>query len=213
MSQRVHVLNDVWDVDTLAWGRMRQPTLSTDTVAVTLAGAATAANQTTNNTALSNILTELQGKADLAETQPVSAASLPLPTGAATQATLANLLTELQAKADVSETQPISIVGTNSLIEISGQVNGQGNNTLVTPTSGKKLQMYYVAYNPLLAVEAAFRFGAAGQLFLRNNVTANSVVAKDFGASRHLEGAIDEPLILNLSLGVAVNWNAFYKEI
>lgn len=35
---------------------------------------------------IASLLTELQGKADLAETQPVSAASLPLPTGAATSA-------------------------------------------------------------------------------------------------------------------------------
>jgi len=81
------------------------------------------------NTALSSLLTELQAKADLTETQPVSVASLPLPTGAATEATsldietelqtlnakdfatqttLAALLVELQAKADLAETQPVS---------------------------------------------------------------------------------------------------------
>lgn len=68
------------------------------------------------------ILAELQLKADLTETQPVSLASQPLPTGAATEATLASLaaedfasqttlaalLTELQLKADLSETQPVS---------------------------------------------------------------------------------------------------------
>ena len=73
-------------------------------------------------TTLAALLTELQLKADLTETQPVSAASLPLPSGAATEATLASidgkdfatqttlaaLLTELQLKADLSETQPVS---------------------------------------------------------------------------------------------------------
>jgi len=73
-------------------------------------------------TTLAALLVELQGKADLIETQPVSAASLPLPTGAATEATLASidakdfatqttlaaLLTELQGKADLTETQPVS---------------------------------------------------------------------------------------------------------
>lgn len=42
-------------------------------------------------TTLAALLTELQLKADLTETQPVSAASLPLPTGAATEATLSSL--------------------------------------------------------------------------------------------------------------------------
>lgn len=41
-------------------------------------------------------------------TSLISAASLPLPAGAATQATLAALLTELQLKADLTETQPVS---------------------------------------------------------------------------------------------------------
>jgi hypothetical protein len=54
------------------------------------------------------LLAELELKADLTETQPVSVASLPLPAGAATQATLASLLTELQLKADLLETQPVS---------------------------------------------------------------------------------------------------------
>lgn len=42
----------------------------------------------TNNTALASLLTELGLKANLNETQPVSAASLPLPAGAATQQTV-----------------------------------------------------------------------------------------------------------------------------
>jgi hypothetical protein len=83
------------------------------------AGAATQATLALVVTALGTLLTELQNKADLSETQPVSgtfyqatqpvsAAALPLPSGAATQATLASLLTELQAKADLAETQPVS---------------------------------------------------------------------------------------------------------
>lgn len=51
-------------------------------------------------TTLASILSDLQAKADLSETQPVSAASLPLPSGAATQATLASILTELGDKLD-----------------------------------------------------------------------------------------------------------------
>lgn len=82
-----------------------------------------------SQTTLAALLVELQAKADLGETQPVSAASLPLPSGAsteakqdsaitqltsiagedfATQTTLAALLTELQLKADLLETQPVS---------------------------------------------------------------------------------------------------------
>ena len=106
-----------------------------------------------------------------------------------------------------------TVGGPGALLSTSGQVEAQGNNTLLTPTAGKKLRIYYLSYNPLLAVEAAFRFGATGGLLLRNSVTANSVIAKDFGDFRYLEGAVDEALILNLSLGVAVNWNVTYVEV
>lgn len=61
------------------------------------AGDATAANQVTNHTKLDSLLTELQLKADLTETQPVSAASLPLPSGAATEATLSAQSAKLPA--------------------------------------------------------------------------------------------------------------------
>lgn len=111
----------------------------------------------------------------------------------------------------------LSAIDTNTaklkLLTASGSVNGLGNNTCVTPTAGKKLRISYLSYNPALAVEAAWRFGATGSLFLRNSVVANSVVAKDFGDMRYLEGAVDEALILNLSLAVATIWNCLYVEV
>jgi len=67
-------------------------------------------------TAIAGLLTELEKKADLTETQPVSLASAPLPSGAATSANqstiitaIAGLLTELEKKADLTETQPVSL--------------------------------------------------------------------------------------------------------
>ena len=60
-----------------------------------IAAPSTEAKQDTLNTTLGTILTELQLKSDLSETQPVSAASLPLPSGASTEATLANADTTL----------------------------------------------------------------------------------------------------------------------
>lgn len=99
------------------------------------------------------------------------------------------------------------------LTPASGSVSGIGNNTLITPSAGKKLRLSYLSANPALAVELGFRLGAAGTLFLRNSLAAGSVVAKDFGDMRYLEGAVNEPLVLNLSLGVATIWNALYVEV
>ena len=124
---------------------------------------------------------------------------------------LTDLLNELAQKTEPSQAQLISGVG--ALRYASGQVSVLGNNTVITPTAGTRVRIYYAAYNPILAAECAFRFGATGALWLRNNLTANSVVAKDFGDFRFIQGAVDEVLILNISVAVNVIWNAFYVEV
>ena len=72
--------NRVWDINTLSWVRMLQPFISTDTLNVTFEGVSTAAKQDTGNASLASIDSKLTNPL------PVSAASLPLPTGAATSA-------------------------------------------------------------------------------------------------------------------------------
>ena len=201
----------VYNSSLLQWENAKQPVISTDSLTVSMAGVSTAANQTTGNTSLASILTELQSilsklNASLAvtgsfwqATQPISAASLPLPSGASTEATLETVKTNLDRLA---------------MTAASGTVSSLGNNTVITPASGKRLSIAYLSYNPALAVEAGFRLGAAGTLMLKNSLTAGgSVIAKDFGDFRHVLGAIDEPLILNLSLAVSTNWNVFYREV
>lgn len=86
-------LNWVWDVNTLEYVPMEQPVIEGSTITVGAVdqgaagvspwlialptGASTAARQDTGNTSLTNLLAELQLKADLTETQPVSLASVP----------------------------------------------------------------------------------------------------------------------------------------
>ncbi len=63
-------------------------------------------------TTLAALLTELQLKADLSETQPVSVSGVSTEAKQDTIITgLASLLTELQLKADLLETQPVSVSG------------------------------------------------------------------------------------------------------
>ena len=128
---------------------------------------------------------------------------------------LDQLQTELLQKTEPADAQLITgaITGVGALTYVSGQTSTSGNTTLLTPAGSNRIRVYYASYNPLLAVEAAFRFGATGTLWLRNNITANSVIAKDFGDFRFVQGAASEALILNLSLGVATNWNVLYVEV
>lgn len=68
----------------------------------------------TQTTALGSLLTELQLKADLTETQPVSVASLPLPTGASTEAkqdTQITALSDINAELD-AQTTALGLLGT-----------------------------------------------------------------------------------------------------
>lgn len=75
-----------------------------------IAAPATEAKQDTSITALGSLLTELQLKADLTETQPVSIASaMPIPTGAATEAKQDANITAIGLLAKLSDTQPVSL--------------------------------------------------------------------------------------------------------
>lgn len=209
-----------WDVNTLDWIRARQPVLEAGTVnigsSMVVTGTVTATGPITDSQLrAADIKITLDGESVPVTgtfwpatqpvsgtfwqtTQPVSAASLPLPTGAATEASLGTL-----------NTNTVKV----ALTPASGSVSGTGNNTLITPASGKKLRIHYLSYNPTLAVEAAFRFGASGTLVLRNSVAAGAVVAKDFGDMRYWESAVDEPLVLNMVVGVSCIWNALYTEV
>ena len=182
--QRANTLNRVWDVSTLDWVRMQQPILEGGSI--TLSGAM---NQGTPAATANRWPVQITDGTDLAL---VSATGALLVDGSAV-------------------TQPVSIATTVPTIG-AGQASSSGNNTLITPTAGMKLRVYYLSYNPVTAAECAFRFGATGTLFLRNNIASKSVVAKEMGVSRYLEGAVNEPLILNLSDAVTTNWTVYYSE-
>ncbi len=76
-------------------------------------------------------------------TQPISAASLPLPTGAATETTLAGVLTTTSFQARINtlgqktmaNSTPVVIASDQSAVTITGTVAGTGNFTVVQSTA------------------------------------------------------------------------------
>lgn len=78
-------------------------------------------------TTLAALLAELELKADLTETQPVSAAALPLPTGAATEVTLASVDTKLTPQVRTHNTVIAVGVGSVPAGSLSGSLLNQGN--------------------------------------------------------------------------------------
>ena len=107
---------------------------------------------------------------------------------------------------------PPELYQTLQLTPAGGQVSSSGDNTLITPSSGKLLRIYYLSYNNTTAtVECYFTF--AGVNFLRNKIIANSVIAKDFGDFRCVQGSVGGTLVLNLDTATPVNWSCMYVEI
>ena len=100
--------------------------------------------------------------------------------------------------------------GPGQLLIGGGQVAAAGDTVLITPPSGRALRIYYVSYNPAAASEVGFKFGATGTVWLRNNLVANSVIAKDFKDLKYIQGAIDEVLSITQTNAVIVDWTVFY---
>jgi len=132
----------------------------------------TAPTDGATETTLTALLTELQLKADLSETQPVSAATLPLPTGASTSALqttgntgLTNLLTELQLKADLTETQPAA-----------EQNIGLGGTSLTAttdlPTLNTRVQIPAIV--PTVAYQLEICFVGAGAFYVTTTDTGTA---------------------------------------
>lgn len=83
-------------------------------------------------TKLDSLLTELQLKADLTDTQPVSAASLPLPTGAATEAKQDTAITTLgNIETSVSNIDGKDFATQTTLSTVNGKLNSLGQKASV----------------------------------------------------------------------------------
>jgi hypothetical protein len=131
---------------------------------------------------------------------------------AANQATeiarLQSILTQLQGGIDVNSFA-LSWVA-QSLTVFDGAPAA-----ILTPLSGKKLRVYYASYSPTSAPTLLyFSFGSGGAPFLRNNiVVAGSIIAKDFGSHRYVEGGVNVPLYVTTNADVDVHYNVFYTEV
>lgn len=149
-------------------------------------GAATAAKQDAQSDALADIL------ARLLETLSVSATSLPLPTGAATESTLA-----LKFGGDK--------------ITLAQTLSTSGDNTLITPASGKSIRLLWLGLSTSqdnsAEVKVSAKFGA--------NVHYKWNLGNP-GAFSHwepIEGAVNQPLVINLSVAQPVEVNYTYQEV
>ena len=104
----------------------------------------------------------------------------------------------------------MQIPGAIALTIAAGQATVAGNTLLVSAQPGRRLRIHYCSYNPKGDAEVGFRFGETGLIFLRNDLVARSVIAKDLKDLRFLEGGVGEALYLNQNNAVTTNWTVFY---
>lgn len=129
-------------------------------------------------------------------------------------------LNGLSVNGSIAPAYPVTIGGAawgewtwGAMSRVSGIASASGDTDLVVPFGTNKIRIHYMSYNPAAAVTAAFKFGS-GSLFFQNVVTVGgSIIAKDNGDFRYIEGSPGETLKLNLSAAVSTAWNVFYTEI
>ena len=112
--------------------------------------------------------------------------------------------------------EPIErVAGIDIMLSIaSGTANAAGNNTIITPASGKKVEPHFLMYNLEATNTVFWRFGAAGTGFILANLPKDSTISKSIDhVNLRLRGAVDAPLILNLANASNVNYTVFYIEV
>ena len=177
-------------------------------------GDASAFNQNTQITRLDSILAELEGKADLGETQPVSLATVPLATDAAT-ATLQSALNDLigaenEAPADSDDgTHSLNALQKRELARryadrtsVDGVVATSGDNaaTIAAPAAGSRIVITDLRVQNTTADETTILFKSGTTTI--NSLITNAVgggIDKDYDYGNELRLGTAEAFIINLS--------------
>lgn len=207
MSQRENVLNLVWDTATLAWIRMQQPVVSTDTLAVSLAGVATAANQATEIASLS-VLDDWD-ETDRAKVNPIAGqAGVQGASGVVTALTQRVVLaTDVALPAGTNNIGDVDVLTQatafgKTITYVNVNQTGAGTTVLAAADATKKHKI----------MGGAMTLSAAGTLALQSAST-NKIGPFDFAANGgfvmstsiipYQETAVNEALNLVTTLGAA----------
>lgn len=118
-------------------------------------------------------------------------------------------------------TVPVSAAVTSlpvdTLTKSSVLANSSGDTTLVTPSAGQAVRLYFFGYSASSsnssAVRASLRFGS-NTAFDNQYLMASQPYARNIGAGRkYIQGATNEALIVNLSAAETVYCNIEYSLV
>lgn len=120
---------------------------------------------------------------------------------------------------DTNQNTIISLLDDGStFVKTTTAATASGNNTIYTPASGKFIRLYFFGYSAganVTGVLAGLRFGTSGTIFDKQYlVAAGQPYARNIQAGkRYIDGAVDEPLIVNLDATQTVYVNIEIEEI
>lgn len=124
---------------------------------------------------------------------------------------------EVEVKNDTGNPLPIDDAQSNKRfqpgvrITTAIAISSLGNNTIVTPAAGMRLRVTWIGMSTSevgLETLAIVKFGAAGSAKYRWYLGAPGA----FSHWEAIEGAVNEALIVNLSIGTTVQVNVTYEE-
>ena len=123
-----------------------------------------------------------------------------------------------EPKGEAGTSMEVTTLPTTSVSAKALTVSGNGDNTVHTPAAGKKIRLYYASLNAddanSAAVIAILKFGAGGAALYKYSLGAGGIWARNISAGRrHIDGAVDQALILNLSAAQSVHVSIEYEEV
>lgn len=133
---------------------------------------------------------------------PISAASLPLPSGAATDATLTG------GTAQVKFATPTTATLTSAAISTSSS----GDNTIVSGTGGQTIRVYRIVFVVSAAVNVTIKDGAGTSLSGAMAFLPNGGLVLDFTSEPWYVTSTSNAFIINLSSAVQISGTVWYTK-
>lgn len=120
----------------------------------------------------------------------------------------------------INSTQPTVTVAEGTYSYKAGFTFSSGDSTILTPSAGKALRLFYYMVNGdsanTVGVTATLKFNG-GSGITNVSIPPGATLARNIGAGKYyFQGAADQTLVLNLVMSIGsqtVNWALEYLEV
>lgn len=108
-------------------------------------------------------------------------------------------------------------ISPDTFTAVASTISSSGNNTVLTPSSGKAIRLHYVCLSASTdntsPVTASVKFNGGSTLY-KVSLYGGSMFARNIGAgNRYLQGSTNQTLVVDLSTAQSIHVNVEYEEI